>query len=50
MSDYLPPQVSRSVEYERILELEHKLGQRPEFARVARYMQVLARRAGTVME
>lgn len=44
MSDYLPPQVSRSAEYERIFELERKLGSRPEFAGVARYMQWLASR------
>lgn len=43
--DYLPPQVSRSDEYERILELERKLGSRAEFAAMARYIHVLARRA-----
>jgi S-adenosylmethionine-dependent methyltransferase len=43
VADYLPPQISREVEYARILELEHKLGQRPEFAAVARYAQCLAR-------
>src|SRR5580698_10534036 len=48
MSDYLPPRVSRNDEYERILELERKLGRRPEFAAVARYRQVLAHRAGSV--
>lgn len=46
MSDYLPPQVSRAAEYERIFELERKLGRRPEFATVARYSQYIARRAG----
>jgi hypothetical protein len=40
----LPPQVSRSAEYERILELERKLGSRPEFAAVARYKQYFAHR------
>ena len=50
MSDYLPPQVSRSAEYERILELERKLGRRPEFARVARYTHCLAHRADPVMK
>jgi S-adenosylmethionine-dependent methyltransferase len=45
VSDYLPLQVSRSVEYERILEIERKLGRRPEFARVARYVHCLAHRA-----
>ena len=41
--DYLPPQISRHEEYERIFELERKLGSRPEFAAVARYIQVIAR-------
>ncbi len=50
ISDYLPPQVSRSAEYPRILELERRLGRRPEFAAVARYRQYLARCAGPVME
>ena len=45
MSDYLPPKVSRSDEYERIFELERKLGRRPEFAAVARYTHCLAHRA-----
>jgi S-adenosylmethionine-dependent methyltransferase len=43
ISDYLPPRVSRGEEYERIFELERKLGSRPEFAAVARYIQVIAR-------
>jgi hypothetical protein len=42
--DYLPPRVSRSEEYQRILELERKLGSRAEFAATARYIQFLARR------
>ena len=50
VSDYLPPQVSRSAEYDRILELERKLGARPEFAAVARYTQYLAHCAGSVIE
>ena len=50
MSDYLPPKVSRKDEYERILELERKLGRRPEFAAVARYTHFLAHRAGPVMK
>jgi S-adenosylmethionine-dependent methyltransferase len=50
IADYLPPQVSRSAEYERIFELERKLGSRPEFAAVARYTQCMARRSGPVME
>jgi hypothetical protein len=43
LSDYLPPQISRSADYERILELELKLGSRPEYAAVARYTQCFAR-------
>jgi hypothetical protein len=43
ISDYLPPQVSRYAEYERIFELERKLGSRPEFAAVARCIQIIAR-------
>jgi hypothetical protein len=45
ISDYLPPQISRREEYERIFELERKLGIRPEFAAVARYIQVIARQS-----
>jgi len=48
MSDYLPPRVSRNDEYRRILELERKLGRRPEFAAVARYTQCLAHRSDLV--
>ena len=50
MSDYLPQSISRSDEYERILELERKLGSRPEFAAVARYTHCLAHQAGSVMK
>jgi S-adenosylmethionine-dependent methyltransferase len=50
VADYLPPAVSRSAEYERILELERKLGIRPEFVAVARYTHCLARRLDAVME
>lgn len=50
VSDYLPPKVSRNDEYERILELERKLGRRREFAAVARYTHCLAHRAGPVMK
>lgn len=46
ISDYLSPRVSLSAEYERVFELERKLGSRPDFAAVARYTQWLARRAG----
>jgi S-adenosylmethionine-dependent methyltransferase len=48
LSDYLPLKVSRNDEYERILQLEHKLGRRPEFAAVARYTHCLAHRADPV--
>ena len=50
MSDYLPPRVSRNDEYKRILELERKLGRRPEFAAVARYTHCLAHRLDSVMK
>ena len=50
ISDYLPPSVSQNDEYERILQLERKLGRRPEFAAVARYTQCLAHRAGPIMK
>jgi ubiquinone/menaquinone biosynthesis C-methylase UbiE len=43
ISDYLPPRISRREEYHQIFELERKLGSRPEFAAVARYIQVIAR-------
>jgi S-adenosylmethionine-dependent methyltransferase len=43
LADYLPPRVSRSADYERILELERELGSRPEYAAVARYTQCFAR-------
>jgi hypothetical protein len=49
-SDYLPPKVSRTDEYERIFELERKLGARPEFAAAARYTHLIARRKGRVPE
>jgi S-adenosylmethionine-dependent methyltransferase len=45
IADYLPPQISRSEEYDRIFTLERKLGERREFFGVARYMQALARAA-----
>lgn len=50
LADYLPPQVSRSADYERIFELERQLGSRPEFAAIARYSQTLSRYAGSVLE
>ncbi|MGC2323300.1 MAG: methyltransferase domain-containing protein [Terriglobales bacterium] len=43
VADYLPPRVSRIEEYERIFELERKLGSRPEFIAVSRYIHYLAR-------
>jgi 2-polyprenyl-3-methyl-5-hydroxy-6-metoxy-1,4-benzoquinol methylase len=43
VADYLPPEASREKEYDRVLELEKNLGCRPDFARVARYLHVLAR-------
>lgn len=48
LSDYLPPRVSRNAEYERIFELERKLGRQPEFAAIARYTHCLARAAATM--
>ena len=42
IADYLPPQVARGDEYERILKLESKLGSRKEFAAIARYTHSLA--------
>jgi hypothetical protein len=50
LADYLPPRVSRSADYERIFELERKLGSRPEYAAVARYTHCLARCVGSVAE
>ena len=50
VADYLPTAVSRSTEYDRIFELERKLGIRPEFPAVARYTHYLARRADPVTE
>ena len=46
VADYLPSQVSRSAEYERIFELERKLGKLNEFSATARYTQYLVRRTG----
>ncbi len=50
MSDYLPARISRSDEYERIFELERKLGRRPEFAAVARYTHCLAHCTAKIMK
>jgi hypothetical protein len=43
IADYLPPQISRSADYERIFALERKLGNRPEYAAISRYTHWLAR-------
>jgi S-adenosylmethionine-dependent methyltransferase len=48
VSDFLPTSVSRSHEYERIFELERKLGRQPEFAAIARHTHYLAHRADPV--
>jgi 2-polyprenyl-3-methyl-5-hydroxy-6-metoxy-1,4-benzoquinol methylase len=45
ISDYLPPQISRDADYDRIFKLERKLGCRPEFVGIARYTQCIAQRA-----
>jgi len=45
IADYLPQRISRDDDYERIFELERKLGSLPEFAAVARYTHCLARRS-----
>lgn len=42
VADYLPPYVSPNADYQRILDLERKLGDRPEFAAIARYIHFLA--------
>jgi len=47
-SDFLPTSVSRNREYERIFELERKLGMQPEFAAIARYTHYLAHPAAPV--
>jgi len=49
ISDYLPAAISRTDEYERVFELERKLGCRPDFASVARYTQCLAHLADAVV-
>jgi len=50
VADYLPAQISRSAEYERIFALERKLGKRQEFFVVARYMHCLTSRAAPQSE
>ena len=50
ISDYLSPQIWRQTGYERIFELERKLGSLPVFAGVARYWQCLFRRSAPILE
>ena len=50
LADYLPSRVSRSADYERIFELERKLGGRPEYAAVSRYAHCLAHWVGSIAE
>jgi S-adenosylmethionine-dependent methyltransferase len=50
ITDYLPAQISRTADYERIFALERKLGSRGEFGSVARYRQYLARRSRPPVE
>ena len=50
ISDYLPPPLARRTNYERILELERKLGSRADFAAIARYTHCLARLPAPVTE
>lgn len=50
IADYLPAGISRDAEYERIFELERRLGGLPEFTAVARYTHCLARRSGPATE
>lgn len=50
VTDYLPPQISRSAEYDRIFALERRLGKRQEFFGMARYLQCLVRRAEPAAE
>jgi len=49
VSDFLPLKISRNHEYERIFDLERKLGSRLEFAAIARYVHCIAHRLGPVM-
>ncbi len=50
VSDYLPASISRSAQYNQILDLERNLGRRPEFAAVGRYIQYLVRSADPTIE
>jgi 2-polyprenyl-3-methyl-5-hydroxy-6-metoxy-1,4-benzoquinol methylase len=50
-SDYLPEQfVNEGSNYPALLALERKLGARPDFAAIARYVQVIARPHGAESE
>ncbi|HVF57391.1 MAG TPA: class I SAM-dependent methyltransferase [Pyrinomonadaceae bacterium] len=45
VADYLPPALSETAAaYERLLQFEYELGARTDFAQVARYAQLIARR------
>lgn len=50
VSDYLPAKISRTDQYEEIVQLERKLGAQPEFAAIARYTHFIAQRTGTSMK
>lgn len=50
VADYLPQRISRDADYERIFELERKLGRLPEFAAIARYIHCLTRCTSPAME
>jgi S-adenosylmethionine-dependent methyltransferase len=50
MADYLSPRVPLSEQYQRVYELERKLGIRPHFAAIARYTHFLARPADTLIK
>ena len=50
ISDYLPQKISCNDEYERIFELERKLGRRPEFRALARYTHWLVHPTGRPMK
>jgi hypothetical protein len=45
VADYLPASLSATEDdYRRLLDFEHNLGSRSDFAAVARYTQLIARR------
>jgi len=49
VSDYLPQRIHRNDEYQKVFELERKLGSRPDFAAVARYTHCVAHRTTPAM-